>query len=174
MNSKPTWERPPVLDWWIQDGSFIFSFFKGKKVVSKICLSTRKAEQGWSVCLQGSSMSLTYRYLANKLMHVSSYSNNTVGNNNSHCCKKTNCLWLNMLKWVQIIKCRFAPEEGRLLRWKLERKRSGCNLCLWVLGGQCDKLSIVLCVTVSCDNSTMFSCHFHNFSWLKWHTSNPG
>ena len=21
VNDKPTWERPPVLDWWIQDGS---------------------------------------------------------------------------------------------------------------------------------------------------------
>lgn len=93
MNGKPTWERPPVLDWWIQDGSSIFNFFKGKKVVNKICLSTRKAEQGWSMCLEGSSMSLTYRYLANELiMHASNCSSNTVGNKNCHCCKKTNCL----------------------------------------------------------------------------------
>lgn len=85
--------RPPVLDWWIQDGSLILNFFKGRKVVGMFCLGTRKAEQGWTVCLEGSSMSLTYRYLANKLiMHVSNCSNNTVGSNNSYCCKKTNCL----------------------------------------------------------------------------------
>lgn len=59
MNGKPTWKIPPVLDWWIQDGSSIFNFLKGKTVVSKICLSTRKAEQGWSMCLKESSMSLT-------------------------------------------------------------------------------------------------------------------
>lgn len=88
MNGKTTSPRLVDSGWKLD-----FKFFKGKKVVGMICLSTRKAEQGWSMCLEGSSMSLTYRYLANKLiMHVSNYSNNTVGSNNSYCSKKTNCL----------------------------------------------------------------------------------